>query len=142
MVVTMEQILLAGGDFKILRQRLEELPGIVKTQLGFSGGTLENPSYQEVVNDGTGHAMTVLVEYDSSKTTTEQLLRHFFAVHDPTTLNKQGDNIGTEYRSAIFCVTDEQKEIADQLIAELQANYDQPIVTFVEQAGPFYSANV
>jgi len=135
----MEQILLAGGDFKVLQQHLQTLPGVVDTQLGFSGGELENPTYEDVANDGTGHAMTVLVKYDPSTTTLEELLRCFFAAHDPTTLNRQGSDIGTEYRSAIFCVTDEQKQMADQLISGLQVDYENPIVTFVEQAGPFYA---
>ena len=136
----MEQIMLAGGNFEHLQARLRELPGVIDTQLGFSGGELENPTYDEVASDGTGHAMTILVKYDPAKTSLDQLLRHFFKSHDPTTLNKQGNDVGTEYRSAIFCVTDEQKQVADQLVTELQAEYDNPIVTFIEQAGPFYAA--
>lgn len=136
----MEQILLAGGDFQMLQKHLRELPGVIDTQLGFSGGTLEEPTYEEVIADGTGHALTVLVKYDPAKTDLETLLKRFFALHDPTTLNRQGSDVGTAYRSAIFCVSDDQKAVAEQLIAKLRVDYDDPIVTFVEQAGPFYAA--
>jgi peptide-methionine (S)-S-oxide reductase len=137
----MEQIILAGGKSTVLKGHLEELSGVVKVTLGYSGGNFENPSKDDVASQTTGHAEVVLVEYEPSKITTMGLLEQFFELHDPTLLNRQGTDTGEQFRSAIFYVTEDQKEIAEQVIREAQKKFGDPIVTQVAQAGPFYKAS-
>jgi|SRR5882757_5241362 len=136
----MEQIILAAGCFWGVQYYFDQVPGVVNTTVGYSGGTTEDPTYEEVCTHTTGHAEAVLVEYDASKVSTETLLKQFFRMHDPTTLNRQGPDVGDSYRSSIFYVTDEQKEVADKVLANVQPNFKDPIVTQIEQAGPFYRA--
>jgi methionine-S-sulfoxide reductase len=136
----MEQAIFAAGCFWGVQDYFDQIPGVTGTTVGYTGGTTENPTYEEVCTHTTGHAEAVLLEFDTGKVSYETLVRQFFYMHDPTQLNRQGPDVGDSYRSAIFYVTDEQKEIAEKVIAELQPKYDEKIVTEVAMAGPFYRA--
>lgn len=129
-----------GGCFWGVQYYFDQVPGVVNTTVGYSGGTTEDPTYEDVCSHRTGHAEVVLVEYDTGKVSFETLCKHFFRMHDPTQLNRQGPDVGDNYRSCIFYITDEQKEITEKVCAEVQTQLDQPIVTQLEQAGPFYQA--
>ncbi|MGH7141881.1 MAG: peptide-methionine (S)-S-oxide reductase MsrA [Candidatus Saccharimonadales bacterium] len=136
----MEQTILAAGCFWGVQYYFDQVPGVEKTTVGYSGGATENPTYEEVCSHTTGHAEAVLVEFNPSKVTFETLCRQFFKMHDPTQLNRQGPDIGYNYRSAIFCVTDKQKEISEKAKDIAQLNFKEPITTQIELAGPFYEA--
>lgn len=136
----MEQAIFAAGCFWGVQYYFDQVPGVVSTTVGYTGGTTEDPTYEDVCTHTTGHAEAVLVEFDPKKVSFEVLCKHFFRLHDPTQLNRQGPDIGDNYRSAIFCVTDEQKEIAEKVMAEVQPKFKEPIVTQIELAGPFYEA--
>jgi peptide-methionine (S)-S-oxide reductase len=141
-VVKVEKAMFAGGCFWKVQYIFSKVPGVVRTRVGYSGGTLDEPTYQQVCTDKTGHAETVLVEYDPAKTTYRKLLETFFANHDPTTMNRQGPDFGTQYRSVIFYLTDAQKAEALAYRKELQQShkFGAPIVTLVEPARKFYDA--
>lgn len=136
----MQQIIFAAGCFWGVQFYFDQVPGVVSTTVGYTGGTTENPTYEEVCSHTTGHAEAVLIEYDDSKVTTEVLVKQFFHMHDPTQLDGQGPDIGDSYRSAIFYVTDDQKEVAERVLKEAQKDFKKPIVTTIQQAGPFYRA--
>ena len=136
----MEQAIFAAGCFWGVQYYFDQVPGVVSTIAGYTGGTTENPTYEEVCSHTTGHAEAVLIEFDPEKVSCEVLCKHFFRLHDPTQLNRQGLDVGDNYRSAIFYVTDEQKEIAEKVLKEVQPKFGKPIVTQIEQAGPFYEA--
>jgi peptide-methionine (S)-S-oxide reductase len=136
----MEQIIFAAGCFWGVQFYFDQVPGVVSTTVGYTGGTTEDPTYEDVSSHTTGHAEAVLIEYDTDKVSTETLVKQFFRMHDPTTMNRQGPDVGDNYRSAIFYVTDEQKDIAEKVKAKVQPNFKDPIVTQIEQAGPFYKA--
>jgi peptide-methionine (S)-S-oxide reductase len=124
---------LAGGCFWCLEAIYDELRGVEDVVSGYSGGSVPNPSYEMVCTGTTGHAEVVQITFDSKVISFKQILQVFFTTHDPTTLNRQGPDVGTQYRSAIFYHTPEQKATAEQLIAELDASriWDRPIVTEV-----------
>lgn len=132
--------LLAGGCFWGMEDRFREVPGVVATAVGFSGGHTVNPSYKQVCSNTTGHAETLLLEFDPAKITYAQILNKFWEFHNPTTVNRQGPDIGVQYRSAIFYLNDEQKKAALASIKAAQPNFKNPIVTEVTAAGPFYMA--
>jgi methionine-S-sulfoxide reductase len=136
----MEQAIFAAGCFWGVQYYFDQVPGVKSTEVGYTGGTTEDPTYEDVLTHATGHAEAVLIEFDDSKVTFETLVRQFFRMHDPTQLNRQGPDVGENYRSAIFYVTDEQKEITERVIAELQPKLKGKIVTEVTMAGPFYTA--
>jgi methionine-S-sulfoxide reductase len=136
----MEQAIFAAGCFWGVQYYFDQVPGVTSTEAGYTGGTTEDPTYEDVLTHATGHAEAVLIEFDDSKVTFETLVRQFFRMHDPTQLNRQGPDVGENYRSAIFYVTDEQKEITERVIAELQPKLKGKIVTEVTLAGPFYTA--
>jgi methionine-S-sulfoxide reductase len=136
----MEQAIFAAGCFWGVQYYFDQVPGVVSTTVGYTGGTTENPTYEEVCSHATGHAEAVLVEFDTGKVSYETLLKQFFRLHDPTQLNRQGPDVGDNYRSAIFYVTDEQKEVAEKVVAGLQPKFDGQIVTEITPAGPFYQA--
>jgi peptide-methionine (S)-S-oxide reductase len=136
----MEQAIFAAGCFWGVQYYFDQVPGVTGTIVGYTGGTTEDPTYEEVCAHTTGHAEAVLVEFDAGKVSYETLLKHFFRLHDPTQLNRQGPDVGDNYRSAIFYVTDEQKEIAEKVVAGMQPEFEQPIVTEITPAGPFYRA--
>jgi peptide-methionine (S)-S-oxide reductase len=133
---------LAGGCFWCLEAAFSELKGVEGVQSGYTGGRAPNPSYEAVCTGTTGHAEVVQVTFDPAVVSFEDLLHVFFTIHDPTTLNRQGGDIGTQYRSAIFYHTPEQKADAERVIAELTAEHvwDDPIVTAVTPFERFYPA--
>lgn len=133
---------LAGGCFWCLEAVFEQMHGVQKVVSGYANGSLPNPSYQQVCSGGTGHAEVVQITYDPAIVTFDDLLNVFFAIHDPTTLNRQGADIGTQYRSAIFIHSSEQREQAEGKVAELSSAgiWDRPIVTQIEPLRQFYPA--
>ena len=133
---------LAGGCFWCLEAIFVHLKGVRKVESGFSGGTLDNPTYKQVCSLDTGHAEVVQVTFDPQEITFSELLSVFFSIHDPTTLNRQGGDIGSQYRSAIFYHSLEQEKIAREKITDLdQLNlWDNPIVTQVVPFEKFYRA--
>ncbi len=134
---------LGGGCYWCLEACFENLVGVSKCVSGFSGGAVENPTYRAVCNGTTGHAEVIQVTFDPAVITFSQLLEAFFALHDPTTLNRQGADVGTQYRSAIFYHSPEQKRAAEELIAKLNAEkvWPNPIVTQVTPFEKFYAAD-
>ncbi|WP_240410067.1 peptide-methionine (S)-S-oxide reductase MsrA [Flavisolibacter nicotianae] len=130
------------GCFWCTEAIFEQLDGVVKVTSGYMGGTVKNPTYKEVCTGETGHAECVQVVYEPSKISYDELLKVFFEVHDPTSLNRQGADVGTQYRSAIFYHSPEQKEKADYYKAELNKNgaFDKPVVTEITSASAFYVA--
>jgi peptide methionine sulfoxide reductase msrA/msrB len=132
----------AAGCFWGSQEDFEKVPGVVNTMVGYMGGTMKHPTYEDVCTDQTGHAETVLVEYDPAKVTYAQLLDFFWSHHDPTTPNRQGPDVGTQYRSVIFYYTPEQKAAAAASIARLTAShrFSDPIVTQVVPATDFWKA--
>jgi peptide-methionine (S)-S-oxide reductase len=133
---------LGGGCYWCLEACFEQLQGVEKVESGFAGGAVPDPTYRQVCGGTTGHAEVVRVTFDPAVISYRDLLEIFFAIHDPTTLNRQGADVGTQYRSAIFTHSPEQKRVADEVIAELTAEkvWPNPIVTEVVPAGPFYKA--
>lgn len=142
MVQREETAYLAGGCFWCTEAVYLQVEGVKSVDSGYSGGQVENPSYELVCSGTTGHAETVKVIFDPSIVTYREILEIFFATHDPTTMNRQGHDVGTQYRSAIFYVDAEQKEIALKMIGELKASgrYNKDIVTEVTPYTVFYSS--
>jgi peptide-methionine (S)-S-oxide reductase len=132
----------AAGCFWGVEETFRTVKGVNATAVGYSGGTMVNPTYEDVCTDRTGHAEVAQVEYDPAQVSYEELLKVFWDNHDPTTLNRQGPDVGTQYRSAIFYHTPEQKAAAEDSKKELQKSgkYKRPIVTEITPAGPFYRA--
>lgn len=131
---------LAGGCFWCLEAVYGKLMGVQKAVSGYSGGATPNPSYQAVCTGETGHAEVIQITFDPAVISFEELLGVFFSVHDPTTLNRQGADIGTQYRSAIFYHSDVQKATAEKVVAELTPQFQSPIVTEVTAFETFYVA--
>jgi len=142
MTQTTETATLGGGCFWCLEAVFDNLQGVVSVESGYSNGKAVNPTYQQVCSGDTGHAEVVRVNFDPGKIAFREILEVFFAIHDPTTLNSQGNDFGTQYRSAIFYNSPGQKATAEQLIAELTAKkaFGAPIVTEVAPAQTFYAA--
>jgi methionine-S-sulfoxide reductase len=136
----MEQAIFAAGCFWGVQYYFDQIPGVVTTTVGYTGGSLENPTYEDVCTQKTGHAEAVLVEFKTHKVTFEDLCRHFFRLHDPTQMNQQGPDVGVQYRSGIFYVTDTQHETAEKVRDDVQRQFKELIVTVIEKAGPFYQA--
>jgi peptide methionine sulfoxide reductase msrA/msrB len=134
-----ERILLAGGCFWGVQDWLDRFAGVVRTTVGYSGGHTSQPTYEQVCSHTTGHAECVEVEYDPAKASCEQLLNEYFSIHDPTTVNRQGPDIGDSYRSAIFFTLPSQEAAARTVIARLTAEkaFSNPIVTQIDLAGPY-----
>jgi peptide-methionine (S)-S-oxide reductase len=139
---THELATLAGGCFWCLEAAFSELRGVERVQSGYSGGHVRNPSYDDVCTGATGHAEVVQITFDPDVVSFRDLLHVFFTIHDPTTLNRQGGDVGTQYRSAVFYHTAEQKAVVEQVIRELEAEkvWDDPIVTQVVPFEAFYPA--
>ncbi|QQL46342.1 peptide-methionine (S)-S-oxide reductase MsrA [Sulfuriroseicoccus oceanibius] len=137
-----EQISLGAGCFWCVEAVLKQVDGVLGVTSGYQGGHTENPTYQEICTGTTNHAEVVHVVYDPEKLTTDQLLDWFWRLHDPTQLNRQGNDIGTQYRSVIFYYTDDQKAVAEASMKAAQAHFDQPIVTQIVKAPEFYPAEV
>jgi peptide-methionine (S)-S-oxide reductase len=141
-VVAMEVATLGGGCFWCLEAVYLDLEGVTGVLSGYAGGTVENPTYEEVCRGTTGHAEVVRLEFDPAVTSYREVLEVFFGVHDPTTLNRQGADVGTQYRSVIFYHSPAQRETAEDLMRELESQgvWDDPVVTEVAPAGEFYPA--
>ena len=135
-------IYLAGGCYWGLEKLLIDLSGVNETEVGFVGGHIKNVCYKEVTKGDTGHAETVKVNFDSSKLSLADLLRYFFKIHDPTTLNQQGNDRGSQYRSAIFYTNDNQEMIAKEVIqlVNQSSSWNTPIVTEINKFDAFYPA--
>lgn len=136
----MERAIFAAGCFWGVQFYFDQVPGVVSTTAGYTGGRTENPTYEEVCTHTTGHAEAVLVEFDPQQVDYRILVMHFFRMHDPTQLNRQGPDVGDSYRSAIFCMSAEQQQIAEEVRDASQGEYNEPIVTQIVPAGPFYTA--
>ena len=136
----MEKALLAAGCFWGVEEIFRTTNGIIDTKVGYSGGHKINPTYEEVCTGNTDHAEVVKVEYDESVITYDQILNIFFENHNPTQLNRQGPDVGTQYRSSIFYLNDNQKSQAEQKINSLQENFNNNIVTEIKKATEFYLA--
>jgi methionine-S-sulfoxide reductase len=139
---SLDTITLGGGCFWCVEAIYEKLKGVVKVESGFSGGKVKNPSYREVCTGTTGHAEVVQITFDNSKTSVEEILKVFFTVHDPTSLNKQGADTGPQYRSVIFYRNEQQHKTAKSIIDDLNTEqvYDKPIVTQLAPFTAFYKA--
>lgn len=136
-----ETIILAAGCFWGVQFYFDQVPGVVETEVGYTGGHTDNPSYEQVCSHTTGHAEAVKITYDPDKVPFRILLRQFFRMHDPTQMNRQGPDVGDQYRSAIFYKDDEQKEQAQKVIDELnKSEFDGKIVTSLEKAGKWWPA--
>ena len=140
--MTTEKAILAGGCFWGMQDLIRRQPGMIATRVGYTGGTTENPGYNEVCIGDTGHAEAIEIEFDPAQTSYRSLLEFFFQVHDPTTLNSQGNDYGTSYRSAIFPTSMQQEQIARETIADVDASGLWPgrAVTTIEPAGSFWEA--
>ncbi|WP_298222882.1 peptide-methionine (S)-S-oxide reductase MsrA [Flavobacterium sp.] len=138
----LETITLGGGCYWCVEAVYEQLNGVQSVVSGFAGGKNENPTYREVCSGNTGHAEVVQITYDKTVTNLDEIFRVFFTVHDPTTLNRQGADVGTQYRSVIFYKDEAQKEAAQNIIAALKKAkvYNHPIVTTLEPFTKFYKA--
>ncbi|PYP38033.1 MAG: peptide-methionine (S)-S-oxide reductase [Gemmatimonadetes bacterium] len=137
-----ETATLAGGCFWCLEAAFQDLKGVEKVQSGYAGGHIANPSYEQVCTGTTGHAEVVQITFDPTVVSFDDLLHVFFTIHDPTTLNRQGEDVGTQYRSAIFYHTPQQKATAERVIRELEAEkvWDDPVVTELKPLDAFYPA--
>ena len=133
-----EKAILAGGCFWGMQDLIRKRPGVVDTRVGYTGGDVANATYR---NHGT-HAEAIEIEYDPAKTSYRELLEFFFQIHDPSTKNRQGNDVGTSYRSAIYYTDDEQRRMAEDTIADVDASglWPAKVVTEVEAAGPFWEA--
>lgn len=138
---TTEKAMFAGGCFWGVEYHFNKVPGVISTTVGYSGGRTDHPTYEEVCTGRTGHAESIEVEFDPSKVSYEELAKLFFEIHDPTQENRQGPDIGTQYRSVLFYENEAQKKIAEKLIEQLK-NRGYDVVTTVEKAGEFWPAEL
>ena len=136
----MEKATFAAGCFWGVEATFRSIPGVISTRVGYTGGTLTNPTYQDVCMDRTGHAEAVEVTYDPALVSYEDLLKVFWENHDPTTLNRQGPDVGAQYRSAVFYHSPEQEATARASKAEVQKSSRRPIVTEIVPAADFWQA--
>ena len=138
--MTTQKATLAGGCFWGVEELIRKLPGVVDTTVGYTGGTTSNPKYEAVKTGRTGHAESLEIDFDPSKISYDQILDHFFSLHDPTTSNRQGNDTGTQYRSAIFYHNESQRIAAEEAKKRAQAHWPRPIVTEIIPATQFWSA--
>jgi peptide-methionine (S)-S-oxide reductase len=131
---------LAGGCFWCLEAVFEDVEGVIDVESGYSGGTVQRPTYRQVCEGTTGHAEVVRIEFDPARISYREILEIFFSIHDSTTPNRQGSDVGTQYRSAIYLHSAEQRSVAVEVIREAQAHYRDPIVTELADAGPYWRA--
>lgn len=138
--MALEKATFGAGCFWGVEATFREIPGVVDAAAGYEGGTMDNPTYQDVCTDETGHAEVVEVMFDPAKVSYQTLVEHFWKMHNPTTLNRQGPDSGTQYRSVVFTHSPEQERIAAESKARAQANFKSPIVTEIVPAKTFYRA--
>ncbi len=136
----MEKAIFAAGCFWGVEHEFRQMPGVLEAESGYIGGRHDAPTYEDVCSGRTGHAEAVEVTFDPSKVSYKQLLDKFWRMHDPTTLNRQGPDVGTQYRSAIFPTTLEQKAQAEESKAEVQKSFGKPVVTSIEPTATFWRA--
>jgi methionine-S-sulfoxide reductase len=139
-----EIAILSAGCFWGVQFYFDQVPGVIETEVGYIGGTVDDPSYEQVSSHTTGHAEATKITYDPQKVSYQTLLKHFFRIHDPTQLNRQGPDIGDQYRSSIFYLNEGQKQQAQKMLDMLSNSkkYDKPIVTRLEKATKFWPAEV
>ncbi len=139
---TTQTAILAGGCFWGMQDLFRKLPGVVDTEVGYTGGAMADPTYNDVKTGTTNHAESLLVRFDPAQVSYREILEFFFKIHDPTTADRQGNDIGTQYRSVIFFQDDSQKQTAEAVIAAVNASgrWPGPVVTQVAPALPFYRA--
>ncbi len=135
-----EKATFAGGCFWGIEAAFRQIKGVISTQAGYTGGYMNNPTYEDVCTDETGHAEAVEVTYDPSKVSYAELLEVFWKNHNPTQLNRQGPDVGTQYRSAIFYHNEKQKKVAEKSLKEQQKKYKNKVVTEIKPASKFYRA--
>ena len=139
-MVKEEKAIFAAGCFWGVQDDFDAVPGVLKTKVGYTGGKTKDPTYEQICEGGTGHAEAVCVVYNPEKVSFKELVETFLEIHDPTQLNQQGPDIGTQYRSAIFYLSDEQKRIAHTVIQDNKKKMKNKIVTLIVKAGVFYDA--
>lgn len=135
-----ETATLAGGCFWGVEELFRKLPGVIDTTVGYTGGTLANPRYEDVKNGRTGHAESLEILFDPQKISYDEILDYFFRLHDPTTVNQQGNDRGTQYRSIIFYHDEKQRQAAELAKTRAQAKWQRPIVTEIVPAAKFWPA--
>ena len=136
----MKTIYLAGGCFWGVQQFIRQIDGVLATETGYANGKTENPTYEQVKTGTTGFAEACNIEYDPAVMPLRTLLRHYLRIIDPTALNRQGPDVGTQYRTAVFYNNDEERRLAEELLAKEQKHWDRPVVTKVEPLVNFYAA--
>lgn len=139
-MVKTQTAVLAAGCFWGVQAYFDQVSGVITTTVGYSGGHVPHPTYEQVCMHNTGYAETTKIDFDPEHISYTDILRHFFRMHDPTQVGGQGPDIGDNYRSVIFYLTDEQKKIAETVRAEQQPTFKNPIVTEITKAGKFYPA--
>jgi peptide-methionine (S)-S-oxide reductase len=135
-----EKATFGAGCFWQVEENFRAIDGVLDAVVGYEGGHVENPTYEQVCSGDTGHVEVTEVEFDPERVSYEDLVRKYFAIHDPTQLNRQGPDVGWQYRSVIFAHSDEQAEIARRVLESEQSRFDKPIVTTIEPAKPFWRA--
>lgn len=135
-----ETVIFGGGCFWCTEAAFQEIEGVEKVTSGYAGGHTENPSYREVCSGETGHAEVIKVEYDEEKTSLRNLLEFLFRIHDPTTENRQGPDVGSQYRSIILYNSEQQKETVEDFIDEKRPEYEEEIVTEIKELDKFWPA--
>jgi methionine-S-sulfoxide reductase len=135
-----ESVIVGAGCFWGVEYVFERVPGVLTTEVGYAGGLTDHPTYREVCSHTTGHAEVARVTFDPEVVTLEQLLEVFWAMHDPTQVNRQGPDVGDQYRSVIFAVTDEQRQVAEASKAKAQERFDRPISTEIAGEAAFWPA--
>lgn len=136
----MEKAIFAAGCFWGVQYYFDQVPGVVTSRVGYTGGHVKEPTYEQVCTHTTGHAEAVLLGFDPKVVSYRTLVKHFFRIHNPTQLNRQGPDVGDNYRSEIFYVNESQKQIADEEKVIAQSGWDEEIVTLIEPQAPFYDA--
>ena len=135
-----EKATFGAGCFWQVEEEFRKVDGVLDTAVGYEGGHVDNPTYEQVCTGTTGHTEVAQIEFDPSKVSFEELVAKYFAIHDPTQMNRQGPDVGYQYRSVIFAHSDEQAEAARRIIEQTQERFRDPIVTTVEPAAPFWRA--
>jgi peptide-methionine (S)-S-oxide reductase len=138
--VSTEKATFGAGCFWGVESAFRDIPGVIDAAVGYEGGTMVNPRYEDVCTDETGHAEVVELTFDPAKVSYEKLVEAFFGLHNPTTLNRQGPDVGNQYRSVIFFHSPEQERVAREVLQRAQPRFQKPIVTKVEPAQTFYKA--
>lgn len=138
--MALEKATFGAGCFWGVEAGFREIPGVTDAAVGYEGGTMDNPTYQDVCTDKTGHAEVVEVTFDPAQVSYESLVEYFFKSHNPTTLNSQGPDFGKQYRSVIFVHSPEQERVAREVLERSRRNFAKPIVTAIEPAKTFYRA--